>query len=141
VAAIAPTQETAPKALKEAEEVKGSYRKLVIALAVLLVVAAAGSVLYAQAMAGTGVGFSVMKTLADTGGSDSTFMAGRGARGRGGFDLSCATGDGGCGGAEGGSSCSMSKPDGASAEGDSCSTATPKVEADEAAEADAPDTE
>ena len=91
--------ERAPTAVREAEEVKGSYRRLVIALAVLLVVAVAGSVLYAQAMAGDGVGFAVMKVIADSG--QGEYLVVPMHVGESGGDpmpaMSCADG-GGCGG-------------------------------------------
>jgi hypothetical protein len=108
--------------------VKGSYRKLVIVVAVLLVVGVAGSVLFAQAMAGDGVGFSVMKALADTGGADVVIFAAEGpgaehaSRVAG---VSCDVRSGGCGGEEEGSSCGMGASD---AEAGGCAVATPGAE-------------
>lgn len=98
----------APTALREAEYVKGSHRRLVVALAFLLVVAVASAVLAAQAKAGTGVGFGILKALAETGGSDAVPVAPSGMSGPG---MSQCSDGGSCSAEKGASSCSMGKPE------------------------------
>ena len=113
---------------------KRSHRRLVVALAFLLVVAVTSAVLAAQANAGTGVGFGMLKALAETGSSeDAAAVAPRGMSGpgRSGMSgMSCGAEGASCAGEEGGSSCSMGKPEAKSADGASRSAAKPEAKAD-----------
>ena len=114
---------------------KGSHKRLIIAVAVLLVVGVAGSVLWAQAMAGEGAAFGVMKALAFTGGGPMTvapMQSDDAPQAMAAPPTSCTTG-GGCGGEEGASSCGF----------DASGCATPPGEAAAAppAESLSPETE
>lgn len=108
---------------------KRSYRRLAVALAVLVVVAAGSSVLYAQAVAGSGVGFSVMKALAETGSADAVPVAASGIGRFGERHMSCGGEGASCSGEEGGASCTMGKSGALSGE-DASSVAIPKEATD-----------
>jgi hypothetical protein len=110
-------KKAAREALKEAGDVKGS-RRLVIVLAFLLVVAGASVVLATQAKAGTGAGFAMLKAFAESGGADGVVAA---STGMGGPGMSCGAAGASCAGHEGGSSCSMGKSGAEGSDGATCS--------------------
>jgi hypothetical protein len=120
------SREAAPRALKEAEEVKGSNRRPIIAAAVLLVVGVGSLVLFAQAMAGEGVGFHIMRAMAYTGSGGAVLVPTNDqddSRGMGAAAVSCGMNGASCTGHEGGASCHMTKADGSDPDGASFSMA------------------
>lgn len=126
---LAPGQATAPKALKETRNVKGTHRRLVVALAFLLVVAVASAVLAAQAKAGDGLGFRIVKAIADTGGADIPVVTAKDGAAAG---MSCGMDGGGCAAGTGASGCSMGKPDAADADGPACGATAPEADTETA---------